>query len=72
MAKTATNDDTTKAAAIYLLRQGLGVADVARLAGRSRQIVAHWEKGLPKTRAENLARAWEKAYLTADKKRKCG
>jgi transposase len=56
-----TNDDTTKAAAIYLLKQGLGISDVARLAGRSRQIVAHWAKGLPHTRAEYLARQWAKA-----------
>jgi len=62
-----TSDDTTKRAALYLLRQGLGVADVARLAGRSRQIVAHWEKGLAKTRAETLQQAWERAVKHASK-----
>jgi hypothetical protein len=63
-----TNDDTTKKAALYLIRQGLGVADVARLAGRSRQIVAHWEKGLPETRAEYLAKAWARALQRAKKR----
>jgi transposase len=55
------NDDSTKKAAIYLLKRGLAISDIARMAGRSRQIVAHWAKRLPETRKEYLAKQWEKA-----------
>lgn len=66
-----TSDDTTKAAALYLLKRGLATqSEAAHLAGRSRQIVRHWAKDLPPdARAEYLAKMWEKALLSADKKR---
>lgn len=64
MAKTATSDDTTKAAAQYLLRHGLATnAEIAELSGRSRQIVAHWAKEFPDARAERLQKVWARALL---------
>ncbi len=64
-----TSDDTTKAAAIAMLRKGLATqSEIARLSGRSRQIVAHWAKDYPDARAEYLAKTWEKAVLQASKR----
>ena len=57
-------DDTTKRAALYLLKRGLGVADVARLAGRSRQIVTYWEKQIPGRRDVRLALEWVRVMKT--------
>lgn len=60
-----TSDDTTKRAALYLLKRGLATqSEVARLAGRSRQIVAHWAKDMPDARAEYLAKVWQQASKT--------
>lgn len=57
-----TTDDTTKAAALYMLRRGLATyAEIAELSGRSRQIVAHWGKEFPDARAEYLKVQWAKA-----------
>jgi hypothetical protein len=59
-----TTDDTTKRAAIYMLRHGLATyIEVANLSGRSRQIVRHWalEHDCPDSRADRLARTWEAA-----------
>jgi hypothetical protein len=64
-----TNDDTTKAAALYVLERGLATyAEVAQMSGRSRQIVAHWGKEWPDARAERLQKIWAKALLSTDKK----
>lgn len=63
-----TNDDTTKKAVLSLLRRGLATqSEAAHLAGRSRQIVRHWAKGLPDTRAEYLAKQWAMAVKRASK-----
>jgi hypothetical protein len=59
-----TNDDSTKAAVLKLLKRGqVTQSEAARLAGRSRQIVAHWAKGLPDARAEYLAKLWARALI---------
>ena len=61
-----TNDDSTKKAVISLLRRGLAThSEAAHLSGRSRQIVAHWAKDLPDTRAEYLAKQWQRALIRA-------
>jgi hypothetical protein len=57
MARTAKND-TTKRAAVYLLKRGLTVGDIAHLSGRDRQIVAYWEKQIPGRRDVRLALEW--------------
>jgi hypothetical protein len=60
-----TSDDTTKRAALYLLKRGLATqSEVARMAGRSRQIVAHWAKDMPDARTEYLAKVWQQASKT--------
>ena len=65
MAK-ATFDDSTKAAAIYMLERGLAsYVEIAKAAGLSRQIVAHWGKDYPNARAEYLARIWARALIRA-------
>jgi hypothetical protein len=57
-----TSEDTTKKAVLSLLRRGLVTqSEAARLAGRSRQIVAHWAKDLPDSRAEYLAKLWRRS-----------
>jgi hypothetical protein len=58
-------DAATIKAALSMLRTGAAtVAEVAELAGRSRQIVAHWAKraGIDPiaARGERLARQWER------------
>lgn len=64
-----TNDDITKAAALYMLRRGLAnYSEIAQLSGRSRQIVAHWAKDYPEARAEYLAEQWAKALARAKKR----
>lgn len=64
------NDDITKAAAQYLLKNGLAsIAEVTALCGRSRQIVRFWAKEYPNARTERLAKIWAKARLSADKNR---
>lgn len=66
MAKTAANDDNTKAAALYLLRRGLAtVNEVSKLSGRSHQIVRIWAQDYPDARAERLAKLWERAVSRA-------
>ena len=63
-----TDDDTTKAAALYMLKRGLATySEIARLSGRSKQIVAHWGKEYPNARRQYLMKMWMKAVLTADK-----
>lgn len=43
MGRQTTNDNTTKAAALKLLRRGLITPpEAARLTGASRQLVRHW------------------------------
>lgn len=57
-----TNDDITKKAVLSLLKRGLATqSEAAHLAGRSRQIVAHWAQGLPDARAAYLERQWTSA-----------
>ena len=59
------DDDTTKAAALYMLKRGLAsYSEIAELSGRSRQIVAHWGKDYPNARAEYIAKAWQRALKT--------
>ena len=63
MTKPTAVDDTTKRAAIRLLSRGLATqAEVARLAGVSRQRVAHWAQELPlkDVRNEVLQAMWRK------------
>lgn len=60
------NDPITRKRALILLRQGVATqAEVARLAGVSRQAVMHWcrSEGLDalKLRADRLGREWSKA-----------
>lgn len=56
------SDDTTKAAAIYMLRHGLAtVNEVAKLSGRSHQIVRIWAMEYPDARADRLQRLWDRA-----------
>jgi endonuclease I len=64
-----TNDDTTKRACLYMLERGLANhSELARLSGRSKQIIAHWAKDYPNARAERLAKYWQKALLSGVKK----
>jgi hypothetical protein len=68
MTRKATNDDTTKAAAQYLLRHGLAtVAEIAKLSGRSNQIVRVWALEYPDARAERLAKIWSRAVFRTTK-----
>jgi len=61
-----TNDDTTKKAVLSLLRRGLVTqSEAARMAGRSRQIVAHWARGLPDSRPDYLAKLWDRTHRRA-------
>lgn len=61
-----TNDDNTKRAVLKLLKRGhVTQSEAARLAGRSRQIVAHWAKDMPDARPEYLAKLWERALIRA-------
>lgn len=65
MRKTTLPDpDVTKAAAQYLLRNGLATyAEIATLSGRSRQIVHFWaiQLGAEFAREEHLAKIWREA-----------
>ena len=63
-----TDDDTTKAAARYMLKHGLAnYNEIADLSGRSRQIVRHWAKEFPTARADFLAKQWAKALKSVSK-----
>lgn len=58
-------DERTIKAAVAMLRLGIATqAEVARLAGASRQLVGHWatrdDVDPPQARAEYLAREWER------------
>ena len=67
-ANPVTDDDTTKRAVQFLLKRGVAsYIELAQLSGRSRQIVRHWAKDLPDTRAEYLARQWAKAIKSASR-----
>ena len=68
MTKATANDNTTKAAALYLLRNGLAsVNEVSKLSGRSHQIVRIWGDRYPKARAKRLQLAWNRALERAAK-----
>jgi hypothetical protein len=55
-------DNDTKRAAIALFRRGLITrAEMAQLAGITRQLARHWAKDYPNARDEYLARLWAKA-----------
>ena len=70
MSKQTTNDDTTKAAVLYMLERGLAnYQELAELSGRSRQIIRHWARDYPDARRARLEKWWRKALLSADKKR---
>lgn len=63
------DDCSTKRAVVYLLSRGQATqAEAAKLSGRSRQIVRHWARDLPDTRATLLKAQWVKAqkYATSD------
>ena len=63
-----TDDDTTKAAARYMLKRGLAhPVEIAELSGRSRQIIRIWAQEFPTARAEFLEREWKKAVKAASK-----
>lgn len=58
-----TKDPAAKAAAVALLTKGLASqSEVARLAGASRQLVAHWAADIPIEQNRNavLAKLWRK------------
>jgi predicted HTH domain antitoxin len=62
-------DEATIKAAVALMRTGAAtIAEVAELAGRSRQIVAHWARraGIDATaaRAARLQRLWRARVAT--------
>lgn len=59
-----TSDDTTKKAALSLLRKGLvNQSEAARLAGVSRQLMRHWAREIPVDAARNslLSKLWRQA-----------
>jgi predicted transcriptional regulator len=59
--KTLIDHDPTKAAAQYLLQQGLATyVEIADLSGRSRQIIRHWAQQLDAetARQKHLAKLW--------------
>lgn len=56
------SDDSIKRAVLKLLKRGqVTQSEAARLAGRSRQIVAHWAKAVDDARPEYLAKLWRRA-----------
>ncbi len=60
----ATNDDSTKRAALSLLRRGMVTqSEAARLAGISRQLMRHWAGELDAMDAREalLAKLWDRA-----------
>lgn len=64
MTRASTNDDSTKAAALKLLRRGLITqSEAARLAGVSRQLVRYWVRELDtdQAREATLRRIWDRA-----------
>jgi len=66
----ATDQDTTKAACLYMLERGLvNPIELERLSGRSRQIIRIWAKEHPKARDEYLARMWDRAVARTAKER---
>jgi transposase len=61
-----TNEDITKAAALYMLKRGLAsYTEIAELSGRSRQIIRVWAQEYPNARAEYLKAQWAKAMARA-------
>ena len=67
---TMTDDDTTKAACLYMLERGLAhPEELAKLSKRSRQIIRIWAQQYPDARAEFLKKKWAKALLSAGKTR---
>jgi hypothetical protein len=65
-----TTDDTTRKAALELLVGGYATqAEVAELAGASRQLVRYWANtagiDVPERRRERLLMAWDKAMRRA-------
>lgn len=62
--ESSTKDDRARAAAVKLLSQGLASpSEVAQLAGVSRQLVAHWSRGINWRRARDaaLAKSWRRS-----------
>jgi|GEM_PF-5298340 predicted HTH domain antitoxin len=58
-----TSDDTTKKAALSLLRRGMvSQSEAARLAGISRQLMRHWarEIDVEAAREQVLAKLWQR------------
>jgi len=57
------DEDTIKHAVLTILSRGQATgAEAAKLSGRSRQLVRHWAKELPKdSRAEYLRKQWAEA-----------
>ena len=56
--------DATKAAALYMLKNGLAsYKEIAELSGRSRQVVRVWggRVGAPEARKRYLKRVWARA-----------
>jgi hypothetical protein len=63
---TTTDDNTTRTAALALLKSGRAtISDVESLAGRDRQLVAYWAKAAGidpgKARAKLLRKLWNKS-----------
>jgi hypothetical protein len=62
--QTLADHAATKAAAQYLLRQGLATyAEIAAISGWSRQMVRHWAQQLDaeSARRDHLAKIWREA-----------
>ncbi len=58
------SDDSTKAAALYLIERGeLTQSEAARLSGISRQLMRYWCRDIDpdKARAAYMSRVWKKA-----------
>jgi predicted DNA-binding protein (UPF0251 family) len=61
-----TTDDSTKRAALRLLRRGqVTQSEAARLAGVSRQLMRHWARAIDVDAAREamVARLWQRAIL---------
>jgi len=57
----ATRNDAIREAALSLLRRGLATqAEVADLAGVSRQVVHYWGRDIPDCRPAHLRTLWDK------------
>ncbi|UGX91337.1 hypothetical protein G6321_00037045 [Bradyrhizobium barranii subsp. barranii] len=62
--RNKTKDDLTKAAALYMLKNGLAsYKEVAELSGRSRQLIRIWGRKVdaPEARKRYLQEVWTRA-----------